>query len=318
MGRVYSVDSSATKESQRDNISVQQQQQQLSAAPRPLTDRQEASSIELSSSQRCSSLESLSTEGAGTNTLSHYNPQAYQDPSHSVAQHVLCAPGSSELSGNKGTFVLSHYTEYHVSDQTFVVDVETRCSKASLFVSSRLSHPPGPSNSVPSSSGYSARAAGPPPLEHLPNYYTLDADLNSSSNNSARSLPPPLLCPSAEGGESSVPAAGASNPLVCMPPPPLQLIPLATPSLLKPEPIGSSSIHADSDAALWKPLCSTDSSHLMPAASGTTSSVSMSCSPPPLTHPPVSLQTTSATGSSHSLFPQPTSIVLYGPPQGML
>ena len=321
MGRVYSVNSSATKESQRefgDNFSVQQQ---LPAA-RPLTDRQEASTIELSSSQRCSSLESLSTEGlsgGSTNTLSHYNPQTYQDAPHSIAQHALCADGSS---GNKGTFVLSHYTEYHVSNQTFVVDVETRCSKASLFVSSRLSHPPGPSNSVPSSSGYSAAtlataaAAGPPPLEHLPNYCTLDADLNSSSNNSARSLPPPLLGPCGEGGDSSVPATGAgADPLVCMPHPPLQLIPLTAPSLLKPEPIGSPSTNLDSNAALWKPPCSTDTSHSMPAASGASCNIGMSCSPPPLAHPPSSLHTASATGLA--LYPQPTSIVLYGPPQGM-
>ena len=328
MGRVHS---SAAKESRSQRELSGSFSVELTAA-RPLTDRQEASTIELSSSQRCSSLDSLSTntsEGAiDTGPLSHYNPQTYQDAGAlSIAQ---CAHGSSELvSGNKGTFVLSHYTEYHVSDQTLVVDVETRSSKASVFVSSRLSHLPGlAAEAISSSSGYSAarlaRAAGPPPLEHLPNYCTLDADLNSSSNNSTQSLPPPLVCPSGEGGDNSpassvdlpVTAASGPDPLVCIPSP-LQLIPFTSPPLLKLEPLsGSPSTQLHCDANLWKPPCSVNTTHSMPAASGASCRVRVSSpsSPPPLAHPPVSLH---ATAASVPLFPPPTSIVLYGPPQGM-
>lgn len=332
MGRVHCVNGSAAKETQcqselSDSFSVEL------AAGRPLTDRQEASTIELSSSQRCYSLDSLSTnssEGAinsGTGTLSHYDPQAYRDAgARSIAQ---CAHGSTEVvSENKGTFVLSHYTEYHISDQTFVVDVETGSSKASVFVSSRLSHLPA--DPIPSHSGYSAaaaaaalaRAAGPPPLEHLPNYCTLEADLNSSSNNSAPSLPPPLLCPSsAEGGDDSparsvhlaVTAASGPDPLVCIPTPPLQLIPLAAPPLLKLEP--PSSTQLSSDAPLWKPPLSVNTTHSVPAP---LCSVQVSSSsPPPLAHPPMSLHTASVSASSVPLFPPATSLVLYGPPQGM-
>ena len=334
MGCVHCVNGGAAKETQSrsqlsDSFSVEL------AASRPLTDRREASTIELALSQRCCSLDSLPTntlEGAinaATSTLSHYNPPAYGDAgAPGIAQ---CAHGSTELvSANKGTFVLSHYTGYHVSDQTFVVDVETRSSKASVFVSSQLSHLPIlVADSIPSSSGYSAatlaRAAGPPPLEHLPNYCTLDVDLNSSNsstNNSARSLPPPLLCPSAEGGDNSsvdapVTAANGPNPLVCIPSPPLQMIPIAAPSLLKLEPLSDSpSTQLHSNTLLWKPPCSINTT---PAESMSSCSigVSSSPSPPPLAHPPVSLHTASAGGSSVPIFPQPTSIVLYGPPQGI-
>lgn len=307
------------------------------AAARPLTDRQEASTIELSSSQRCYSVDSPSTstsEGAinaATSTLSHYSPPAYQGAG------TTSAHGSTELgSENKGTFVLSHYTEYHVSDQTFVVDVEARSSKASIFVSSRLSHLPGPAlaDSVPTSCGYSAattiaRAAGPPPLEHLPNYCTLDADLNSSSNNSAQSLPPPLICPSSiEHGDNSpassvdlpITVASGPDPLACIPSPPVQLIPVTAPSLLKLEPLSTSpSTQLHSDATLWKPPCTMNTTNSVPAPSGPSCVISESSpSPPPLTHPPVPLNTASTSASSAPLFPTPpTTTVLFGPPQGM-
>ena len=327
MGCVHGVNGDSVKKTQSrsqlsDSFSVEL------AASRPLTDHREASTIELAPSQRCYSLNSLPTnnsEGAvnaaATTTLSHYNPPAYGDAgARGIAQ---CAHGSTEsVSANKGTFVLSHYTGYHVSDQTFVVDVETRSSKASVFVSSQLSHLP--IFAVNSSSGYSpttlAGAAGPPPLEHLPNYCsTLDVDLNSSNsstNNSARSVPPPLLCPSTEGGDNSsidapVTAANGPNPLVCIPSPPLQMIPIAAPSLLKLEPLSDSpSPLSHSNTALWKPPCSINTT---PAESVPSCSVGVSSSPspPPLAHPPVSLHTASA------VFPQPTSIVLYGPPQGL-
>ena len=326
MGHVHCrVSSAAVKESRRESTLSMQQ---LHA--RPLTDRQKASSIELSSSQRCSSLESLSTHtseaigGAGTTTLSHYNPQGY-DAASSIAQHTLGAHGSSELTRDRGTFVLSHYTEYYVSDRTVVLDY--RSSKPS--VSRRLSHPPGIAD-VPSSTGYSASpasAGGPPPLEHLPNYCTLNDGLNSSSNNSARSLPPPLLCPSGSNSDSVPPA---TDPLESVPLP-LQLIPLSVaPSLLKLEPLSSPSTHLDSDVVLWKPPCSSDvSPHavaVVPTVSGTSTSIRVSCSPPPLAHPPHVLASlhsntsapsaVSATDSSVTLFQPHSSIMLYGPPQG--
>ena len=259
MGHVHcGVSSAAVKESRREStLSVQQQ-----LRARPLTDRQKASSTGLSSSQRCSSLESLSTAtseaigGAGTTTLFHYNPQGY-DAAGSIAQHTLGAYGSSELTRDRGTFLSYLYMEY---DRTVVPDYQS--SKPSM--SRRLSHPPG--------TGYSASpasAGGPPPQEHLPNYCTLNDGLNST--------------------------------------------------------------HLYSDVALWKPPCSSDvSPHavaVVPTVSGTSTSIRVSNSPPPLAHPPYVLTSlhsktsapsaVSATDSSVTLFQPHSSIMLYGPPQGM-
>ena len=186
MGHVHcGVSSAAVKESRREST-LSMQQQQLRA--RPLTDRQKARSIEPSSSQRCSSLEYLSTAtseaigGAGTTTLFHYNPQGY-DAARSIAQHTLGAHGSSELTRDRGTFL--SYTEY---DRTVVLDYQS--SKPSI--SRRLSHPPGIAD-VPLFAGYSASpasAGGPPPQEHLPNYCTLNGGLNSTHSDVTLWKPP--------------------------------------------------------------------------------------------------------------------------------
>ena len=232
--------------------------------------------------------------------------------------------------------MLSHYTEYFVADGR-VVEVD----KGSSNASARLSHLP-PTVSRHSTSG--GKAEGPPPLEHLPNYCTLGvSNLNSSSNNSARSVPPPLLgvasVPVLECSSLSACAHVSSEPLMAMAPPP-RLVPLTPPTLLKLGPQTSSLGHrvdADGVTPLWNtptrvegesvhhPRCTT-TIDMSSTSSGTAVTFSQSF-PPPLAHPHhavLSAQDVPVAISSGVVFPTiphppSPSIVLYGPPpQGNL
>lgn len=287
-------ESASAKESQQREPAQARQQ-----TTRPLNDHQEANSIEL--------LSSSSLDIRTINALSHY------DAHHSIVKNAQCR---RQASGNDGTSVLSHYADRCVSGQT-LVELDAG-SGTNPSICSRLSHHPDFAYSLsPTTAGYSALhaagavvALGPPPLEHLPNYCTLDGhgDLNSSTNNSAPTL---LHGPQSNDGDS-VTASGPCSSVA----PHLPLTPLAVPAppLLKAEP---PSTHLDSDLFLWKSSSSIDQAVVAVSSAGSSGNARLSLSPPPLAHPPVScIHTTTCSSVDH--FPQPTSIVFYGPPQGML
>lgn len=323
---------------------------QLAGGTRPLTDHGEAIAIKLTVGEHQSNRQSSCTknsslaEGAGAtdSTVSaHYD--AHENNAVGNVEGIACSlqrsvAGDENYSESAGgsTYVLSHYTECYIADRRTV-----EADEGSSDAPSRLSHLP-----VTTTGGCSAAngaAGGPPPLEHLPNYCTITvSNLNSSSNKVTHSVPPPLL------GVTSVPvleclssvqAPGAhahvsgSRLMALVPPspPPLQLIPLTPPTLLKLEPPISSLNHVDggSVTTLWSTRSSTETvqpptsvNHFSPC-SGMCATFTPS-SPPPLTHPHpgFSASEVQTTISSASPFPTTTnhpsqSIVLCGPPQGI-
>lgn len=297
---------------------------QHASSSQPLTDHREASTIGVPASESlCMNTSSL-VEGPGSNALTHYSQEYCGVPSSaSSVQHLLPSSGSIG-----GTYVLSHYTtEFDHNAQ----EIEEQGSGRQEHVSTRLSHPASFSPSQPT--GYSA----PPPLEHLPNHSSLVSNLNSSSNNSAHSVPPPLIGPadtcalesqsnlvrSHVGGclaESGTLVLTAPHP---PPPPPLQLIPLSSPSVPKLEPPSSPTVQSDSNTCLWDnlpPHCNGSVDVSSQPVAGASTSITWS-SPPPLSHPypVVSVDSVgSAVSGPSGVASHPhTPIVLYGPPQGM-
>lgn len=316
--------------------------QQLAGCSQPLTDHGEASAI---SRERCSGVELLCTNsstaaasaGAGTNVLSHFDFRIVGESS--VAQQSLGLPVTT-ASSSRGTYVLSHYTEYSVLDQKLVGGA----ARDSSVAVRRLSHHPDSLPALPTSESYSS--LGPPPLEHLPNYCSLTvSNFNLSSNNSTGSLPPPPLMSATNSPRIESPSARLSGHQstavqphvrngsvltgrdmeahIPVAPPPLRVVPVTTPKLLKLEAPSSPLRQLDSDTAL------TVTNHIPPTTShfsaGSTSTTQSS--PPPLTHslPILSADdiTVAASCSSGVVYQAatqtPSPIVLYGPPpQGIL
>ena len=198
----------------------------------------------------------------------------------------------------------------------------------------RLSHHPP---TMSTSQGHLAACGeGPPSLEHLPNYCTLSAtSLNTSSNNSAPSVPLPLLAlpgstsavlldgPSSCQAPQHVASSIIGGPLVAIPPQ-LQLIPMTTPTLLKLEPPNSPSV-SSTTTTLWSNSKSIALQNCVgvedvpnQSSSVASTSTTWSLSPTPLTHPQPLLSTddvpVTASSSSEVVYQSPP-IVLYGPPQ---